>query len=214
MTCPSSSHSFSRAVEARTLYNARQVFYHGVPAIHSYLLHDHMDLLLFLDEDHIFLHPQGLCFTCSGFLCQIPILQIILISFTSHSETPMRLLPLPLKTSPQTSSGNCSWMCPRMPWGPLSMSPLTRISLCVSIVLLVWPSQLSSTNTPGRRVAILFPSLSLPVSYGNRSSGYFASPGFLELIHSGQRRPLIPEPTGSMMSDSKCSINIYQSNSE
>lgn len=80
----------------------------SLPFIRLYSLRDHTDLLGFLDGDHIFLHPQGLCFTCPGCLCQIPLLQIILISLTFRSETPMRLLPLFLKTSPQTSSGHVS----------------------------------------------------------------------------------------------------------
>lgn len=79
-----------------------------LPSIRLYSLRDHTDLLGFLDGDHIFLHPQGLCFTCPGCFCQIPTLQIILVSLTSCSETPMRLLPLLLKTSLQTSSGHVS----------------------------------------------------------------------------------------------------------
>lgn len=110
----------------------------SLPFIRLYLLRDHMDLLGFLDGDHIFLHPQGLCFTCSGCLCQIPILQIILISLTSCSETPRRLLPLLLRPLLATAlSLGCVLECPG---GTPEHVPTDR-NLCAFTVILVRPSQ-------------------------------------------------------------------------
>lgn len=84
------------------------------------LICDHIDLLGFMDEDRVLLHPHSLCFTYLDCLCQTPTIHIMLISFTSSSETPMRLLSLPLKTSPQASlatalSLGCVLECPGDP---------------------------------------------------------------------------------------------------
>lgn len=97
------------------------------------LICDHIDLLGFLDEDCVLLHPHSLCFTYLDCLCQTPTIHIMLISFTSSSETPMRLLSKPLLRPPwqPPSVLDVSWNA----LGTLEHVPNEQ-NLCVSTVFL------------------------------------------------------------------------------